>query len=531
MVRVFDLLEKRTKIPFDNREIKWNDAWLEEIMNQPTEKTVFYIGTARLISNKIYDKPEFLDKYHLSSVFSLGLVLVGTSMPLFLYEFTEEMKAHSRFSLFKGETYPRRYIRNTNAISGMVSLPDQYNEDWITYVRVIEDWINEMVFPSKSDKWEFMSIKANRVDQQHMMPEYYTSKNVLIRKGLSENADRVVHLSDVAEVLFPRRIREEEKVERVMRGIDLKNPLEVAKLEPGRKTNVELKNNDILLLALENNIRTSLFKYSGEENVYPSETLIVVRPKEQIAPEYLYLYLSAETSKDIMRSMQQGVVFKRLSHRDIIEFPVVLPSLENQKYIEAYNRLTSLDIVYSHTDLEDRLKSYNELLDKIEEEKNEKTSLEDILDIELAEKLISQHQERLQAFLEADIKELKACYNAKAYKATLILAGSILEAVLIDWLSDIRHENYFETDYYVIGSNGMTKKADLYDYINEIREIKRPDWMEEADKAHKIRRKRNLVHAKLCLNSSEELNDDTCKMVIGYLKEVIQTRIDSFGLT
>ena len=36
------------------------------------------------------------------------------------------------------------------------------------------------------------------------------------------------------------------------------------------------------------------------------------------------------------------------------------------------------------------------------------------------------------------LKELNICFKNKAYKAALILAGSILEAVLIDWLSEKR---------------------------------------------------------------------------------------------
>ena len=50
---------------------------------------------------------------------------------------------------------------------------------------------------------------------------------------------------------------------------------------------------------------------------------------------------------------------------------------------------------------------------------------------------------------------------------------------------------------------GKQKRADLVDYINEIKYIERPHWMEEASKAHEIRKKRNLVHAKLCIKSDE----------------------------
>ena len=44
-------------------------------------------------------------------------------------------------------------------------------------------------------------------------------------------------------------------------------------------------------------------------------------------------------------------------------------------------------------------------------------------------------------------------------KAAIILAGSILEAVLIDWLSEIKGINYFEKEYH--GENNEKKKCSL----------------------------------------------------------------------
>ena len=106
----------------------------------------------------------------------------------------------------------------------------------------------------------------------------------------------------------------------------------------------------------------------------------------------------------------------------------------------------------------------------------------------------------------------------------MILAGSILEAVLIDWLSEIDGTDYFSQDYMVVDKrSGKNRRADLIDYIDAIADIERPNWVKEAQKAHEIRKKRNLVHAKLGI-VSDEINDSTCKMVISYLKAVLKTR-------
>lgn len=134
------------------------------------------------------------------------------------------------------------------------------------------------------------------------------------------------------------------------------------------------------------------------------------------------------------------------------------------------------------------------------------------------------HEKQLENFIKNDIKELNICFKNKAYKATLALAGSILEAFLIDWLSEIHGKDYSKVDYEVwdIHKNAP-KRAELVDYINAIKEIKKPKWMKEARKSHDIRKKRNLIHAKLCLKS-DEINEKVCEQVIDYLKDIFKTR-------
>ncbi len=136
----------------------------------------------------------------------------------------------------------------------------------------------------------------------------------------------------------------------------------------------------------------------------------------------------------------------------------------------------------------------------------------------------------LQESMDEDLRELDICFTAGAYKATLVLAGSILEAFLLDWLSEIDGKNYFEEPYMVQVKRGnevyYEKKEELYEYIKQIKYIERPNWMESSEKAHYIRKKRNIVHAKVCLKEDVEINEDTCRKVIGYLTEIINTRLE-----
>lgn len=99
----------------------------------------------------------------------------------------------------------------------------------------------------------------------------------------------------------------------------------------------------------------------------------------------------------------------------------------------------------------------------------------DILSTELVMNVRMYQQAQLRTLLMSDMQELNACYKAKAYKATLILAGSILEAVLIDWLSEIKGKDFFSEEFMVKDRyTNKIKRADLIDYINEIKYINGP---------------------------------------------------------
>lgn len=143
--------------------------------------------------------------------------------------------------------------------------------------------------------------------------------------------------------------------------------------------------------------------------------------------------------------------------------------------------------------------------------------------------ILEKRKTRVGNVILEDLKELDSCFASGAYKATLILAGSILEAVLLDWLSENDGKDYFQVPYKVPvtkndGSTIWVVKEELSTYIDKIDDIEKPYWMQKNN-AHEIRRKRNLVHAKLCLKDEVGVNEETCKEVIKYLKEIVETRL------
>ena len=122
-----------------------------------------------------------------------------------------------------------------------------------------------------------------------------------------------------------------------------------------------------------------------------------------------------------------------------------------------------------------------------------------------------------------DLTELRLCIKSRAYKAAIIMAGSILEAFLIDWLCEIDGRDYFAEDYTVIDKKYKhPRRADLKDYIDEIQK-KRPDWITGAKKATEIRKKRHLVHAKLYI-AEGEISQDICYEMLQNLEAIINNR-------
>ena len=104
------------------------------------------------------------------------------------------------------------------------------------------------------------------------------------------------------------------------------------------------------------------------------------------------------------------------------------------------------------------------------------------------------------------------------------MAGSILEAFVIDWLSEKDGNNYFTDNLMVYDKHlKIERRADLKDYIDKLQSLEKSFQNGAASKATEIRKKRNLVHAKLYINESD-ISKETCSEIIDYLQSVVNTR-------
>lgn len=499
--------------------MKGKDEWLERILEEETKEEAWVITITSIL--QAFDKRTILDKllnkYCIKGVYNLGSPYVDTGIRLELIHLTEKSNSYINFSIYKGQMFTGKLGRGRQK-EGTFILSDRFSSKYERYLEALENWINGGKLPEDDvmGEYEYNSISFSSVEKEHLSPEYYSKKAIKVRKLLKQ--ENIVRLEEVADVLSVRPINNETG--KVVGLSDLKYPFNTDMIKERTATSIVLQKNDIILPTV-NNIKPFLIIDDLDETIYASQYMIVLRCRN-IQPEYLFLYLGSEVCQTVIESQKIGSIISRITFKSAKNIPVIMPTKDEQDYhLQAYILTHSERSYQINEDVETRAFEYWNKLIKKQEKKAEK--VEDILSIELLNTLKVHSANQLQKMLQDDWKELNECFRVKAYKATLILAGSILEAVLIDWLSEIKGENYFEKDYMVTDRNGRKKRADLIDYINEIKYIERPHWIDEATKAHEIRKKRNLVHAKLGINS-DEINEDSCRMVIDYLRDVIKTR-------
>lgn len=485
MMKVYELLLKRTTLDFSPQK----DAWLKEIVkSNPDEFSVVLFSTT--LNNKKNTAARFIrENYYVNGIFDMSSPLCDYTPPFCLYTFSKHPVTNIKYGIYRTHLKPTRDKTETGLKN---DLPDSYR----SYLCEVEKFIESNKIPEDTDDWEFGKFKASKRNEDHWTPFPYGKENKKILAALEK--EKPVPLSSVATIIYPKRLSEKGTLSFVLSPANWEYPIDYNKIGKGVASDCLIMKNDILFL----NGRFFFIYDSPQKDLYVSPLITVIRPTG-IDPTYLFLYLSSDTLKSVIQSLDTGLLLCPISKKDLETLPVAPPRREP---------------AYYHTIFSTRylpIETISEFGYSIKAPKQtEDPTLEDIFDEELVRNMTLYKADVVQKTIEQDLKELNICFSHKAYKATLILAGSILEAVLIDWLSEIDGENHFEHSH---------SDYNLCEYINHIRSLKQPLWIDGAEKAHFIRKKRNTVHAKLAIKS-DSINEKTCRMVIDYLEYVIRTR-------
>lgn len=492
---ILALLLKRTKYNIGTLEI---DKWLEIISNSD-EKDIFIVLTENAL-NKFRmngtNGTDFFNKYNLKAMFDLKNPYINTKVNFFLYVFTKDDCNSILYGIYKNEI-----ITKQKKITDF-ALKEEFPESYFSYIENIEKYLETEICPNDTENQEFGIISRNIREKNCWNPNSYSKSVLKIKTALKK--EKTVSLETLATIMRPV-INLDGKIGKKCFLSNWTYPLDYSKLKDGFLTDSVLQKGDIVFLDKQHMF---LVYEEPKTELHTSQYCFIIRPIK-ISSEYLYLYLQSETSKTILESESTGSVIKRMSKEKLSNFPIILPT-KNDEYYQK--------IFYANNFLIKDIEEINRLFCRKNVSSFDK-KIENILELELLNNLKICKENIKEKILEEDFNEINTCFKHKAYKAAIILTGSVLEAILIDWLSELHGKNYFEEEYIDRYGN----KGTLAIYIRDIKYLKRPKWISEAEKAYAIKEKRNQVHAKLCLKS-ENITEDLCREIIGYLKDVIKTR-------
>jgi len=482
----FGMKKKDLKTGFQNIEYSY---LIDEIEYMDIDGVAAFICTNKTLFPTNEKEKSFINELIktnlIDTIIKVPEVMYGATVEINILILNKNKKNNKIYILdaraFYEKNKQEKIISNTN-IEEIINLHDKKQERTNIAYYVKSDEILKDNLPIIPDKYILNNIYKKSIKKQKTtkLPElaeiYKIGKNVNTGKFLPKEA-----------CIYP---------------------FDINKIATGDISNFELKKGDIIF---KNGLINSIYLIDEVlENVFAESNDIILRPIK-IQSEYLFEFFKSSIIKNFIELKSCGY-FIRIRVELLKQIDIILPEKDKKEYRKLFELSNYLKIDE---------KSYKTLIEN--KTKYIDDDFENTICIEEMSKI---YNTAAQTSISKDIEELNICYNAGAYKAAIILAGSILEAVLIDWLSEMDGIDYFSTDYIITKPDGTTKRAELIDYIEAIKEIKKPDWMDEADKAHEIRQKRNCVHAKLFINE-RDINKHTCEKVIRYLKEVLITR----GLT
>jgi hypothetical protein len=351
---------------------------------------------------------------------------------------------------------------------------DFYNED---HYGLLDNYLSNEKIPVLTNaeyqelKYSFTEIPAEyfRVDYLDYLSRY--KKSVIDIFGYPKNDEKITKLKTIAEF------------------VNAPGKKSVYPDEKTRRTHVFIKDFFFQNTNLKPTVRI------GEQNIdYPTfwEEYEIKSYMKTISPYYLYCLLSSEFVSDYYSEHYDAENYcdsnTPLPLEDCIFIEMTSGSMCDKKYQEKYER-----------DINPKTKAHAIITAQKFTNKNAKESIEKYL------------------------AEIKNDIDAGSFYSATILMGSVLEAFLIDWLCEIDGKDYFSEDYTVIDKRyNHPRRADLKDYIDEIQR-KRPDWISGAKKATEIRKKRNLVHARLYI-AEGEISQDICYEMLQNLEAIINNR-------
>lgn len=314
--------------------------------------------------------------------------------------------------------------------------------------------------------------------------------------------ERTVSLTEIAKIITPKKVAGKSGL--VIKTRDFVYPLNPKGLAIGPVADLQIQAGDILLSqAFHGSNKFYLVHEPPHKACYPSTFLTVIRlTTDKVVPEYLFFYLQSETIARYFLEYRSGTFFPRLTLTKLRALPVVVPELQTQAKSKSVFRARHL------TREEDLIAQVNAPL--FAKGLPEKPIQREFVE-ELMQGIWVLKQEVMDKIIRHDLQELEGCSRNRYYKSLVILAGSLLEAFLLDWLSEIEGKDYFTASGHMMLGSLLNKLPG--DVVNE----------RVIGLAKRIKDARNMVHPKAYFQG-EKIDHKLCEEILTNLRLVIQSR-------
>lgn len=339
---------------------------------------------------------------------------------------------------------------------------------------------------------------SERLNVEYYRPELIESETKIAHED-------TVRLSEIADLIHPNETAEEYTNLYTIKLSSANYPLRpeaLVEVRPGARV-AKVKNGDIVTNKFLNSAYQNL---TERRDLVIANTQIIIRLHDKrFNAAYLTAYLNSERMKVFFERRKRGTTIPMISKQDLADFEIVIPTPKMNSAAKKF-----LSSIGEFETTGERIKAIDQLL----------FQRNPLLDKPLQNELLSELHSKLQAtkntqireLFELDLHEIEKCYKAGAYKASLVLCGSLLEALILDWLSEVDQHNYFED----------TDIINLENLINKLRMAERLS-QHEAHLAHDIRKKRNLIHPKNYIVNSP-LEKSVCETVMHDLQPLVAKR-------
>ena len=489
------VIEYRQKYPIFNGS---KDALYDAIVDG-TYNYDYALLTMSMISKNAEEL--FKDKYT-DMIIQIPSPFVWVGINFILLHFTDKKPSKLLTGIFKGRVCEKN---NKKApCDGNWYVLGEKTEDFNNFLKNISSFVNnEKIIRDDLNVNDYSIFDINNLN-----PFYYTEQAIKIRNELQESDYKL--LKDISNIITAPTHQEIEA--KYIHSKNFEYPLKYDELSIDNiHRAIKVEKGDIICLLVGDEPKFYLYNENYEDVYIKAGNYCIIRVKDKNINNYLINYLNDEKARIYFSSTKRGSVIPVVNRHDFAELKVIIPT---QEMIKVANEV--MEYTMSTKKLSPR--EINELI-RISCKADFKNESQKMINDDILSAISKMKNKAIRELINDDLKEVEVCFENKAYKSAIILCGSILEAVLLDWLSE--YENTDDILDVAKGEDG--RDLELSKIIYKLKELVRPYWY-ESSKAHEIRKTRNMVHPKECIKNNTKVSVDECRKIIEDLNDIIESK-------